>query len=251
MINNFADKRQQPDFAQFEECADAGHTLIPLNGKRPLDESWTTREYNNEDTLERVKRSNLNAGFRIPADVFVFDVDVVDAHGNHGLENYENLCFDIGFDDSGFHRVQTGSGGRHVIGAIPPDFRTITNLGAKGYAGVQVRRKGNQIVAPGSVHPGTGELYQWEHNSPDWMTPFRPFPQCVLDLIAAAPKEESELLEGGFLPEEIALLLSKLNPEDFRDYDKWLALGMAVYHASGGAALGRMARVVHPRSLLR
>lgn len=223
--------KKLPDFEQFEACQDAALTIIPLRGKRPLDDNWTERDYRPEETLARIKRDKLNAGMRIPVTVFVFDVDAIDSKGNRGLESYEALCWDIGFDDSDFHRVRTGSGGKHVIGTIPPGFKTITTL--RQYGGVQTRRKGNQIVLSGSVHPDTGELYRFEDDSPDWSAPLRPFPKCVLDLIAAPEKSERETLEGGtHTPEQVSAMLDTLDPTNY-DYNEWLHIGMAAKHAGG------------------
>ena len=223
----------KPHFDQFEACQDAGFTIIPVRGKAPLDDGWQNREYEPRATLARIKRDKLNAGYRIPANVFVFDPDVIDAKGNRGLEAYESLCFDIGFDDSDFHRVRTGSGGKHVYGTIPPGFRTRTKF--EGYGGVQTRRKGNQTVLPGSVHPDTGELYRFEDDSPDWSTPLQPFPQCVLDLIAAPEKPEREPVEGGvYTPAQVRDMLDTLDPAKL-DYDEWLQVGMAAKHANEDA----------------
>jgi predicted P-loop ATPase len=223
-----------PDFAQFKECADAGHTIIPLKGKSPIDTNWTKRDYPANKALRRIERDGLNAGIRIPKNVYVLDPDFLDAKGNQGMESYNDLCLD-GFDESPFHRVISGGNGKHVYGLIPPNFRTVTKLA--GYAGIQGRRIGMQMVLPGSVHPDTGRLYRWEDGSPDWSTPFQLFPEFLLEIIRAPDRKTHDFVDGGqYSAEEIAHALYALDVTEFRDHDDWLQLMMACHHASGGNA---------------
>jgi hypothetical protein len=236
-ISSSSKNQREPDYEQFEECARAGYTIIPLAGKKPLDKDWTARAYDNAATLRRIERDRLNAGIRIPERVYVLDPDVLDAAGNCGTDSYENLCLDIGFDDAPFHRVRSGGNGKHVYGLIPPGFATVTNLGKAGYPGVQARRIGGQMVLPGSVHPETGRLYRWEDGSPDWSTPLRTFPESLLAIIAAPKKTAHDAVEGEvYSTDQIEARLACLDPIDFREYEPWLATGMAIKHAGGDEA---------------
>src|SRR5262245_28343172 len=156
MSSRFRNKTQ-PTFELFRQCAEAGHAVIPLKGKSPIDANWTNRKYQANETLRRIERNHLNAGFRIPPNVYVLDCDFSDASGNCGMESYTDLCLDL-FDESSFHRVISGGKGKHVYGLLPPNFPTVTRL--PDYPGIQGRRNGMQMVLPGSVHPDSGRLYR-------------------------------------------------------------------------------------------
>lgn len=54
----------------------------------------------------------------------------------------------------------TGSGGTHLIYAMPEDAH-YTNANAKLPSGIDIRGFGGQFVAPPSIHP-SGQRYQWE-----------------------------------------------------------------------------------------
>jgi hypothetical protein len=217
MSNRFRDK-PQPTFELFRQCVEAGHTVIPLKGKSPIDANWTNRKYPANETLRRIERDGLNAGFRISPAVYVLDCDFSDASGNRGMDSYTDLCLN-GFDESPFHRVISGGKGKHVYGLLPPNFPTVTKL--PGYPGIQGRRSGMQMVLPGSVDPDTGRLYRWEDGSPDWSTPLRPFPEFLLEIICAPDRESHGLVEGDvYTLAQIKERLNLLDPIEVRDYDE-------------------------------
>jgi P4 family phage/plasmid primase-like protien len=234
MSNNFSSPRL-PDFTLFEAVAKAGFTLIALNGKRPIDAQWTKRLYKNAETLLDLKAKGRNAGLRIPPNVYVLDVDKLTKKGERGLLSLrilrDNLQFEFGTDLlKGRHCVVTGSGGRHLYGTIPEGLPTIATL--RDYPGVQVRRVGNQVVLPGSIHPDTGQLYRFVKGSPDWSVPLKPWPPEFLELIRRKASDSEEVSGGGkYTTEQVKRRLAHLDPCAFADYAEYLRLMMAVKDA--------------------
>jgi hypothetical protein len=219
--------KRTPDHEKFTECARAGFTVLALNGKRPIDGRWTTRKLDNADTLKRIKTGRLNAGLRIPTGVIVLDAD-----GPEGLASLTALQLETGFDPTPYHRTDTGGGGMHVIMAAPPGLKAVSNLSKHGYPKIDIRKHGNQIVIPGSVHPETGRTYSWQDDSPHWDTPLRMMPDSLLPILESNAAE-SHSTEAATDPERAERLLFALDATDFHDYDSWLRVTMA-YKAAGG-----------------
>jgi hypothetical protein len=69
---------------------------------------------------------------------------------------------------------QTGGGGRHVYFRGPRDLPSF-DLGA----GVEVKAAGRQVVAPPSVHPTTGAIYEWEPGHAPGDVELAPLPAWV------------------------------------------------------------------------
>ncbi|MBW2046039.1 MAG: bifunctional DNA primase/polymerase [Deltaproteobacteria bacterium] len=141
-------------------------SLIPLDGKRPVEKDWPKwcerpRRFNPKDFEGR------NAGIPCgPANgILVLDVD-------------EPSLFYQRAKERGWQRPVTrvhltGTGKPHFLFQYPKNgkrygCRSFKNLG------FDIRGIGGQVVAPGSVHPDTGELYR-VHNegeiapAPDWL----------------------------------------------------------------------------------
>lgn len=78
-------------------------------------------------------------------------------------------------------RSITGSGGMHLLFAVPDD-RVVRN-GVAG-DGLDVRGEGGQIVVAPSVHPATGALYEWEDGCAPWECDIAVAPAWLLDLVA-------------------------------------------------------------------
>jgi hypothetical protein len=92
-----------------------------------------------------------NVGVRTGGGLVVLDVDprgggdvcLADLEHDHGELPATVEC-------------QTGGGGRHLYFRGPRDLPSF-DLGA----GAEIKAHGRQVVAPPSVHPETGALYQW------------------------------------------------------------------------------------------
>lgn len=93
-----------------------------------------------------------NVGVRTGGGLVVLDVDPR-ACGDDVLADLEHEHGDL----PATVECRTGGGGRHLYFRGPRDLASF-DLGA----GVEVKATGRQVVAPPSVHPQTGALYEWE-----------------------------------------------------------------------------------------
>ncbi len=128
--------------------------------------------------------------------------------------------------------VVTGSGGRHHYMTVPEGFVGMETH--PDFPGIEFKRHGRQVVAPGSVHPNTGQPYLWIDD--EFAAPVREAgaaPQALLDLILR-PVAVSGGDAGECDGEQLAVMLTGLNPEDFSDHAMWLELMMACHHATDG-----------------
>ena len=244
------------DPAQLCPYLDSGMQLVPLHnhdhfgvhkgkrrdrGKSPVDANWTKRAYRSMDQVDHM-RGGDNVGVRLRASELVVDVDPRNfpedplTGERQTLASRDNpfrrLCEDAGLDPSAFPTVVTGSGGLHVYMAKPADLSTRDSLPA--YEGVEFKTLGRQVVAAGSVHPLTKRAYEWDVLGPelDALGP-EPAPAALLDLIAR-PAGATATGGGEHDQEELAAMLAHLDPEDFRDQDRWFTLMQACHHATAG-----------------
>lgn len=198
-------------------------------GKAPLDLNWTVRPYNTPAVVARAIKENRNTGVRLKADQLVVDIDP----RNGGTEGWKSLCDEIGLNPYDFPTVVTGSGGEHCYMSKPEGVPIMDTL--KDFPGVEFKSKGRQVVAAGSIHPDTLKHYRWKNDTPP-LSKLPKVPPHLLNLIKR-PQRDSAVTGGGQATQlQIAQALSHLNPEDFRDYDTWMRLGMACHHASNGDA---------------
>ena len=247
-----ADQNRRPDTGQMKPLVDAGYTLIPLHqwdavrtnngktrqmGKAPIHRDWTNRLINTDDTLNRAKCAGNNVGVRLEASHLVLDIDPRSIPG--GVDTAREALGDYGVRFSQYPIVKTGSGGLHIYMTKPADIVLADHL--RDWKGIELKSRGRQVVAPGSIHPN-GRQYRWAK------TRFDPN-----DLWLGAPEAPEKLLKAGerpnrvarppkqgageHPPDEVAAILKHMNPEEFRDHDRWLQFMMAVHHASGGSAV--------------
>lgn len=210
----------------------AGYSLLPLKGqtKLPRDKGWTKRRYSSEVVLQRATETGDNVGIRLADDDLVIDVDP----RNGGAESFKHFCAEYGFDPKAWPRVRTGGGGDHFFLKKPPDFRI--RLALPDYPGLEFKTVGQQVVAAGSIHPDTKRRYRWQIEHPQLG---KRAPDAPGELLAAIrrPDTSSVAHKGGeYTADQIAGILARLKPEDFREEAKWRSMMMACHHASGGTA---------------
>jgi len=203
-------------------------------GKAPADGRWTTRQYDHTETLERAQRERLNLGVRLPADVVVLDVDP--RHFPDGTNSLDKLVADTGIDLSAAPHVLTGNlntPGHHYYFRKPAGAVLLESI--EGYAGLEFKSLGRQVVAAGSVHP-TGGLYEWAADSPP-LADMPDLPSNVLKMArrperTAAPSSDA----GELTPELLAKTLEQLDPCDFgkKQHERWKELMMACHYATDG-----------------
>lgn len=229
----------------------SGMQLIPLHhpdyedeykgkrrrrGKSPLHKNWTTRSYKSEDQLAHMTAGD-NVGVRLGRSDLVLDVDprAFPAGETLSTDNpFRRLCADVGLDAKAFPRVETGSGGLHLYMSKPEAVSTRDSLNEQ-YPGVEFKSFGRQVVSAGSVHPDTKRQYLWDDLFPemDDLTGAPPAPRLLVDLIRR-PTGSAVTGGGEHDQTELAEMLDRLDPEDFRDHDSWLTLMQACHHATAG-----------------
>jgi archaellum biogenesis ATPase FlaH len=163
---------------KFDELSDVFPSMIPLNGKVPIEEDWQlyceeTRFFNAKDF------NGHNAGIPCgPANgILVIDVD--------DLEKFDEICKSKGFELPVTRRHQTGTGKPHIIYKYPKNGKRYGNRSFKK-DGFDIRGIGGQVVAPGSIHPDTGRPYKVL-----WDLPIEEAPQWLLDLALQTPEQNT------------------------------------------------------------
>lgn len=166
------------DNKTFSDLSDVFPSLIPLNGKVPIEEDWQlyceeTRFFNAKDF------NGHNAGIPCgPANgIIVIDVD--------DIEKFEATCKSKGWELPVTRRHQTGTGKPHIIYKYPKNGKRYGNRSFK-QEGFDIRGIGGQVVAPGSRHPDTGKLYKEL-----WDLPIEEAPQWLLDRSLQTPEQNT------------------------------------------------------------
>lgn len=152
----------------------AGFALIPLDGKRPLEQSWEATP------VGRYDESNLpgNYGVVLGPEHVVIDVDP--RNFKAGDQPLKRLGDAVGGIPAGTLVVRTGGGGMHIYLRKPADVSVRNAIDA--YPGIEFKAgPGRQVVGPGSLHPESGKEYRHLQGSPESVAPA---PQALLDLIA-------------------------------------------------------------------
>lgn len=222
-----------PSFEAASEYRRARLDLIPLRrrDKVPADKRWQERNYDRSEVLERARRDGLNLGVRLPADVVVLDVDPRNFPA--GRDSLAELAAAFGLDLTSAPHVLTGNlshPGHHFYFHKPAGAVLLDSV--DGFAGVEFKSLGRQVVAAGSVHP-TGGLYRWASGSPA----LPDMPDLPARLVEAARRPERKRATGAgeITAEQLAASLEHLEPTDFREHDAWRELMMACHHATDGA----------------
>jgi hypothetical protein len=146
--------------------AERGFRVMPCAGKVPrlprgLNDASAERDL--VSAWWRGAHRGANIGLVVPEWGFVLDVDTAEGHadGADGLAALDRLEAEYGeLPDT--PRATTGRGGLHAFFKLPPGV--VRGNDDKGLpAGLNVRAGGKgYIIAPPSMHPDTGRLYQWQ-----------------------------------------------------------------------------------------
>ena len=236
--------------AELPPLIEAGYQLIPLHnfayedehkgkrrkrGKSPAHGNWTKRVYRSADQIIHMEAGD-NVGVRLTRADLVLDVDPRHFPDGEHLYSPESPFVELvlwtGIDPDLYPTVKTGSGGLHIYMKKPEDVSVRDSLNDE-YPGVEFKSFGRQVVAPGSIHPDTKELYTWSSDPEDLWLGVPLAPEELLDL-ARRPKGAAPTGGGEHDQEELAQMLDALEPEDFRDHDQWRELMMACHHATAG-----------------
>jgi putative DNA primase/helicase len=197
-------------------------------GKAPRDPLWRKRVYTHEQ-IDQAVANGQNVGYRMGPLEVVIDYDPRNDPDGSGLVALRAALVPLTEDD--FSRVKTPSGGMHLYGRTETQESLRANV--KDMPGVELKGLGRQVVAVGSRHPNGG-YYEWDFGPLLTDAPTLPS-DCALLVAARKPAPTSSSGAPGELsPEQLAVLLAKLDPRNFQDHDDWLAVGMASFHATGG-----------------
>lgn len=218
-----------------ERLQAAGLDLIPLKGKAPLEKEWRRRRYTSDELKAHIERGR-NLGIRLPDDMLVVDVDPRNFdEGRDVLAEFEER---IGVKLDLWPQTKTGSGGLHVFMKVPPGTHVRNEL--EEFRGIEFKAFGRQVVAPGSIHPGTGRAYKLQDPLDEIGDPDSA-PSALLDLIARQKPSATASDDAVFEPEEISQILQLADPALFQRYEEeWLPMLMGVHALSGGHAMAEV-----------
>lgn len=249
---------QFPNAEKLPLLAEAGFGLIPLHqwdaigprnrkvGKAPVGKDWWSSPPMTVDEAADHMRTGGNVGIPLGKPVgdrylCCYDIDL----GNlpNGVKDVPRLVrriaaeLGVTVDDLVIH--QSGNDGLHVFFLSgEADLRGFAEVdGVK----VEIKSKGQQVVAPGSIHPDTGRPYQVHPNS----AAHRKLPVAPEPLVERLRKPTSSNAGPQTLPpsriEWIADQIRgaiDIGADVFEGYDDWVRGGMAFHAASGGGDHG-------------
>jgi hypothetical protein len=160
--------------------------LVRVNGKAPLDPSWTTGPRRDPGTWRaKLEGHRGNVGMLTGYGVVGFDVDLhhqgaadsLDALRDRGLTIYTvtNL---------------TGGPGLHYLYRTPVDLE-IPSRPLPDFPGIDVKAHGGMLVIPPSVHP-SGVEYEWECNYSPFDCELVALSAPLLELVGAGTRDRAE-----------------------------------------------------------
>lgn len=236
---------KQPDPSQLRAYRALEYVLIPLHkwdaesilktgkprkdGKRPLDNRWTTADYSDFD-YEEYMAAGGNIGVRLRETDLIIDVDP----RNGGTESFVKLQRDLGVCLDDAPTVITGGGGLHIYFHKPANKLVVGSL--PDYPGVEFKTRGQQVVASGSIHPDAKKPYKWDPLNVELDTVVKASSKLLLFIARPAPAAKASRSFEIYDQEEVAQMLDSMEPGDFRDEQEWRNLMMSCHHASGGLA---------------
>lgn len=169
-----------------------GWVALPLKGKRPTINKWQT--VTRADSLaivskaaEEKRADNIGILTGESSGIVVIDIDI----RMNGLAKWQalvqaNECFNT-------FTVKTGSGGFHYYFLYDERMRALGNRKIDTYS-LDFKTTGGQVVAPGSIHPTTGQtyvvcengMYPLDPSSPSGRTPkIIRMPKFLFDIISS------------------------------------------------------------------
>lgn len=173
----------KPLFEEARRGCARGWALIRLNGKHPMAKGWQRGEPAKLDRILKWTTSGHNLGLRTGriSGVIVLDDDSPDGSASAKLSLPKTAT------------VITGSGKRHYYFRAP-DFK-VGNSVKTVAEGIDIRGDGGQVVFPGSIHPDTGQPYQWAPGlSPDEIE-LAELPADLIDKLRTRKKDPKPALK--------------------------------------------------------
>jgi len=165
------------------EYAEHGWRVLPVRGKQPLLPGWSRPDGSgaasaDPDTIRawwtRWPTANVGIATGPASGLAVLDVD---PRGG-GDESFAALEGRVG-PLPGTVTSLTGGGGLHLLFAHPG--QRVTSRARSLGPGLDVKADGGMVVAPPSVHPGTGRAYAWLGGA--WRDPLPTWPDALLPAV--------------------------------------------------------------------
>jgi Bifunctional DNA primase/polymerase, N-terminal/Family of unknown function (DUF5906)/Primase C terminal 2 (PriCT-2) len=210
----------------------AGHELIPINGKMPVEKGWRRTTPLSLDNAKARFAVGSNIGVRLRDTDLVIDVDP-----RHFAENdqpLDRLKADFSLPETPF--VRTGGGGLHLYLRKPVDVLIVNAL--TEYAGIEFKSLGRQVVAAGSIHPDSGKPYSHDDDPLAVSLAEAPeAPTAFLDAIKKPSVSSSDNSFGEIEAERLGELLEMIDVTSYQEQTKWCDLMMACHHATGGSGV--------------
>ena len=153
--------------------------IFPLKGKIPLTAHGCKDATRDRDQVEswwaQYPSANIGIATGQINGLLVIDVDVKHDQGKYGDESLKALESELGELPETWVAI-TGSGGLHYYFRYP-EGHDIRNSASQLAQDIDIRAQGGYVVAPPSVHPDTGRLYEWECGSDPEETPLAELPE--------------------------------------------------------------------------
>ncbi len=157
-----------------------GWRFTPLNGKRPVRSEWQKEApIDPVHVLRCAEQGNMGLRTGSVSSVLVIDLD-------EGAPSPDELGLPSTV------QVETGGGGTHLYFRIP-DGETFGNSAGRIAPHVDTRGDGGQVVFPGSIHPGTGALYEWAAGHEPWNMPMAELPAHIIEALSKSKPSENVL----------------------------------------------------------
>jgi len=153
-----------------------GWSFTPLSGKKPTLDEWQKAPRESlEQALAWASRRNVGLRTGPASGIVVIDVD---AGGDISP-----------LDLPGTVTVNTGRSGIHLYYRCREEVR---NSAGKLGRHIDVRGHGGQVVYPGSVHPDTGQRYEWAEGFEPWTVEIAELPAEIIERLKTAPPKPKD-----------------------------------------------------------
>lgn len=158
-----------------------GLVITPLRGKVPVLKNWQSQNQLNIEEFKDI----LSAGFVIPKNFLVIDVD--NHNDNQGTLSLKKMSenFGFNFEANAKVKIRTANGGLHLYYKLDQEA-TIPN-GLTGYASIEFKHTGRQVVIPESVLEN-GKKYEFDILSDDDFSALNLLPENFLRELVKQPK---------------------------------------------------------------
>lgn len=226
---------------QLQPYADAGWAFLPLG--HSTDEKWGKvsvsgykRVLTHEGAVAHIG-GGYNVGAMVPEGCAVIDIDrrhLPDGVNMEAALQMVDGTLRCSVSMRRWPRVRTGDNGLHLYVRLD-DPEMVPNWPKY----IEFLPGPRQIVAAGSIHPGTRQMYQWQGKD---ILPLTALP--VVTVLGEKRKVRTTVSDERLevTPEELKRLLSNLDPQDFQGYHgEWFSLLCASHHATLGSEDGLQA----------